>query len=233
MAEHVWSALILAATSAFLAWGSVRVLARLPEPDEAPADKPSYASIAAAPRLAPWLAGVAGLLGALVGLRLGLGGDLVLWVPLVPVFVLLSYVDWRTRYLPTKVIAPTYLVLLGLLLLVAVLPIGDGLDSLKRAAIGWALVGGLYLVMWLVYPKGIGYGDVRLSGILGIALGHLGIAETVVGLYAGFLIGGIGGVLLSRLGVVDKKHYPFGPFMVVGALVGLFFGREIVELMGY
>ena len=45
---------------------------------------------------------------------------------------------------------------------------------LLRAAIGWALMGGIYVLLWVVYPAGMGYGDVRLSGILGIVLGYLG-----------------------------------------------------------
>ncbi len=73
-------------------------------------------------------------------------------------------------------------------------------------------------MLWFVYPRGMGYGDVRLSGVLGIALGlpRLG-AQLVLGIYAGFLLGGVGGLLLSLLRLVDRKAYPFGPFMLAGA----------------
>ncbi|CAA9387199.1 MAG: hypothetical protein AVDCRST_MAG06-1346, partial [uncultured Nocardioides sp.] len=90
-----------------------------------------------------------------------------------------------------------------------------------------------FFVLWFVHPRGLGYGDVRLSGVLGIALGHVGWAELVVGLYAGFLVGGVVGLVLSRLRVVDRKGYPFGPFMLAGALVGLLWGASVASALGY
>ena len=63
----------------------------------------------------------------------------------------------------------------------------------------------------------MGFGDVRLSGVLGIALGQLGWGPLIVGVYSGFLLGGVIGGLLSALRLVDRKGYPFGPFMLVGA----------------
>ena len=77
-----------------------------------------------------------------------------------------------------------------------------------------------FFVLWSIYPRGLGYGDVRLSGVLGIALGYVGSGELVVGVYAGFLLGGVGRRSALVLRIVDRKGYPFGPFMLVGALVG-------------
>jgi leader peptidase (prepilin peptidase)/N-methyltransferase len=116
--------------------------------------------------------------------------------------------------------------------LAAALVDDDG-HALLRAALGWAVVGGFYLVMWLVYPRGIGYGDVRLSGLLGIALGYLGWAETIVGGYAGLLVGALGGVVLVRLRRADRKHVPYGPFMVAGAVLGVLVGPAIAAGLGY
>lgn len=233
MAEHLWPALLLAVVSGAAAALSPRVIRSLPEPDEAPEGKTSYAALGARPALGPRLGLAAAVLGGLVGARLGWVPDLVFWSVLVPVFVVLAWIDWHTRYLPTKIIAPTYVVLIGLLLLVSALPFGDGLDGLQRAAIGWAIMGGLYLVMWLVHPRGIGYGDVRLSGVIGLGLGHLGLAETIVGLYSGFFLGAIGGILLAALRIVDRKRFAFGPFMVAGAYTGVLVGPELAALMGY
>jgi leader peptidase (prepilin peptidase)/N-methyltransferase len=75
----------------------------------------------------------------------------------------------------------------------------------------------------------MGFGDVRLSGVLGIALGQLGWGPLIVGVYAGFLLGGVLGGVLSVLRVVDRKGYPFGPFMLVGALVGILWGFPILS----
>ncbi len=194
-----------------------------PEPDlvvEAP--KELYVSIAAAPRLPLGAALATAVVAGLVGGRLGWSWALLFLLPLVPVGVALAVVDWRTRLLPTKVIAPTYVALVALVLL-AGLASGDWGD-VRRAGWGWVVGGGTFLVLWLVYPRGMGYGDVRLSGVLGIALGYVGWGTLLVGIYAGFLLGGLGGTLLTLLRLVDRKAYPFGPFMLLGALVGVLLG---------
>jgi leader peptidase (prepilin peptidase)/N-methyltransferase len=123
------------------------------------------------------------------------------------------------------VIAPSYAVVAALALLAAALA-GDWGAAL-RALAGWAVAGGTFFALWFVHPRGMGYGDVRLSGVLGIALGLLGWAELLTGVYAGFLLGGVGGLLLSALRIVDRKGYPFGPFMLAGAVVGVLAGPHV------
>ncbi len=218
------------------------LVARIPEPDPEPAPEPVegkepaapevkalYADIAAAPGLA-WKAALACVVaGAAIGAVVGLDWPLLYLVPLVPIGVALTVVDWRTRLLPTKVIAPTYVGLVALVLVVTV--ITRDTDDLVRAALGWLTAGGLYVLLWLVYPRGMGYGDVRLSGVLGIALGHLGWSELVVGIYGGFLLGGVLGGVLSLLRRVDRTGYPFGPFMLLGALVGVVVGQPVTDLL--
>jgi leader peptidase (prepilin peptidase) / N-methyltransferase len=191
--------------------------------DEEP--KELYAAIAALPGLAWKSALVSAVAAGLVGLRLGWDPALLVWAYLVPVGVALAVVDWRTRLLPTRVIAPSYAVV-AVLTLVAAAVSGDW-DSALRAAWGWLIAGGTFFVLWFVYPRGMGYGDVRLSGILGIALGYLGWPELLTGVYAGFLLGGVSGLLLSVLRIVDRKAYPFGPFMLLGALVGVLAGPYV------
>ncbi|HEX6248355.1 MAG TPA: A24 family peptidase [Nocardioidaceae bacterium] len=249
--------LTMAAVGALLGWFVPALIARIPEPapepggsdhsghpvDEAGATgeprsgtgtspvaqedeaKEPYVAIAALPGLAWKAALVSAAAAGLVGLRLGWDPALLVWVYIVPVGVALGLVDWRTRLLPTKVIAPSYAVVVALTLLAAAL--GGDWDSLLRAGWGWLVAGGTFFVLWFVYPRGLGYGDVRLSGVLGIALGYLGWAELLTGVYAGFLLGGVGGLLLSLLRIVDRKAYPFGPFMLVGALVGVLAGPAV------
>jgi leader peptidase (prepilin peptidase) / N-methyltransferase len=201
-----------------------RVVATLPEPTDADdaRDKISYRRLAGASGLAPALAAASAAVCALLGWALGWSPPLPMWLYLGVVGVVLTYVDWRTRLLPTRLIAPSYAVVAALAVLASALS-GDW-GALLRAALGWALAGGLFFLLWFVYPKGMGYGDVRLSGVLGIALGWLGWAELVVGVYAGFVLGALGGGVLALLRVVDRKRYPFGPFMLVGAVVGVLAG---------
>ncbi len=197
-------------------------------PDEVVEEpKELYVSIAATPGLAWKSALAAAVIGGLVGARVGWSWSLLFLTYLVPVGVALAVVDWRTRLLPTKVIAPSYGVVVVLAVAAALL--GDDLPDLVRAGWGWAVAGGTFLLLWLIYPRGMGYGDVRLSGVLGIALGYLGWGELLVGVYAGFLLGGIGGTLLTLLRIVDRRAYPFGPFMLLGALVGVLWGGSVAD----
>jgi leader peptidase (prepilin peptidase)/N-methyltransferase len=194
-------------------------------PTEPRPPKETYAAIAATPGLAARTAGASAVVGGLVGGSLGWVWPLLFLLPLVPVGVALAIVDWRTRLLPTRVIAPSYVVLVALVLVCAALT--RDTDDLVRAGWGWLVAGGLFLALWLVHPRGLGYGDVRLSGVLGIALGYLGWGPLVVGVYAGFLLGGFGGGLLAVARVVERRAIPFGPFMLVGALVGVVAGPEL------
>ena len=189
--------------------------------------KEPYAVVAAAPGLA-WKAALAsGAAAGLAGLAVGWQWTLLPLLALVPVGVALAVVDWRTRLLPTKVIAPTYLVV-GLLALVAAGLTGDW-PGLLRAVWGLVLARGVFWLLWLVHPRGMGLGDVRLAGVLGLVLGLLGWGQLAIGVYAGFVIGGVGGLLLSAAKVVDRGAYPFGPFMLLGALVGVLWGGSVAD----
>ena len=221
------SAELLAVVLASLACGVVglavpALIRAVPEPDQDDEPKEPYADIAALPGIARKAALVAALVGGIVALTVGATWHLLVLLPLVPIGVALGLVDWRTRLLPTRIIAPTYALVIGCVL-IAWAVTGDTGD-LTRAGIGWLISGAIFFLLWFVHPRGLGYGDVRLSGVLGIALGHVGWGELFIGVYAGFLIGGLGGLLLSRLRIVERKDYPFGPFMLLGVLVGLALG---------
>jgi leader peptidase (prepilin peptidase)/N-methyltransferase len=181
-----------------------------------------YADIAARPGLA-WKSAIAGaLLGALIGAGTGWEWAWLLWLPFVPVYLALTLIDWRTRLLPTYLIMPTLLTL-GALVLLGWAVTGDG-HAVLRSALGSATWGGFYFLLWLVYPRGLGFGDVRLSVPLGLALGWIGWGPVVVGVYAGFLLGGVLGGLLALVRIVERKGFPFGPFMLIGAVVGVLWG---------
>lgn len=196
-----------------------------PNPDAVP--KEAYADIARRPGLA-WKAVASGIVaGALLGGHLGWTWPLLFLVPLVPVLVALSVIDWRTHLLPTWVLWPTTLAVSALV--VVTWAVTGETDDLIRAGWGFLIAYGSFFVLWFVYPKGLGYGDVRLAGVLGLALGFLGWGQLLVGLYAGFLLGGLGGGLLSVLKVVERKAFPFGPFMILGALAGVLWGAELLD----
>jgi leader peptidase (prepilin peptidase) / N-methyltransferase len=205
-----------------------QVIRRLPEPilESDAADKVPYHELGRRPGLW-WKLGAAGAVaGAAIGWRLDYDPIAWAWVYLAAVGVVLGYIDSQTRLLPTRLIVPSYVIVT--ILVVAASAADDFVrDDLIRAGLGLIVMGGFYRLMYAIYPAGMGFGDVRLSGVLGIALGYIGWGALLTGMYAGFLLGGVGGGLLAVFRVADRRRYPFGPFMLLGALVGLLWGQAI------
>ena len=221
--EQVVAGLGCAAVAALAGWLLVpRLLAWLPEPDDADDDKPSYRALAQTPGLRGWSAAGAGVVAGSVGAVLGADWSLPVWVYLSVVGVALAFVDWRTKLLPYRIVAPSYAVV-ALLLVAATIAVEDW-EPLVRAGIAWVVTFAVFFLLNLVHPAGMGYGDVRLSGLLAMALGWLGWVQVAVGVYSGFLLGAVvgGGLALAR--VFDRKSYPFGPFMLAGAWLGVVTG---------
>ncbi|WP_203335521.1 prepilin peptidase [Nocardioides limicola] len=230
MEGSLLTATVAALACLVLASAMPALVRRLPEPAEAAPDKISYRDLSTSTGLRAGAMITAALVGGVAGWRLDWSWDLLLWTLLIPVGVALAVIDWRTRLLPTRLVAPSYAVVCAVILVGAL--VEWQATDLLRAAAGWALAGGLYLLLWFVHPRGMGYGDVRLSGVLGLVLGHLSWGTLLVGVYAGFLLGGVLGLLLARLKIVESKAVPFGPFMLAGALVGLLGGDWLSLVAG-
>ncbi|MFC0863467.1 prepilin peptidase [Sphaerimonospora cavernae] len=149
---------------------------------------------------------------ALVAWRVpGAGGWVTAaWLYAVVVGVTLAVIDWRTWRLPDVITLPSYPVLLALLA-----PSGRWFDAI---AAGGVLVS-FYAVMWFGRPTGIGLGDVKLAGLIGLLTGALGVQTAVAAGMGGFLLGALYavGLLVTRRGT-RKTEFPFGPFMLVAAL---------------
>jgi leader peptidase (prepilin peptidase)/N-methyltransferase len=209
-----------------------RLVASVPEPAEPEDDKPLYADLAARPRLAE-LAALASLVaGALVGAAIGWDWPLVWLVPLVPVAVALSYIDWHTRLLPTRVVLPATLAAVVATVVVG-LATGER-DALVRALVAMVGVRTFFWVLWFVRSAGMGFGDVRLAALVGLVLGWVGWGPVAIGVWIGFVAFSVPGLLLAvvrRDRSLLKQAFPFGPFMVVGALVGLVWGPALTRVL--
>ncbi len=195
--------------------------------DEGP--KEPYADLGALPRLALITALISGVAGTLIGGVVGMDRLLVLLLPLAPIGTLLAVVDLRTRLLPRIVVIPTTLAAIAYG--VIVWPISGEPDALVRGLIGMIAARAVFWLLWFVRSAGMGFGDVRLSALLGFALAYLGWPEYALGLYSGFLIFGLPGLLLAlvrRDRSLLKKAYPFGPFLLLGALLGILFGEPLL-----
>jgi leader peptidase (prepilin peptidase) / N-methyltransferase len=108
---------------------------------------------------------------------------------------------------------------------------GHDWDSYLRAGLGMAALYAFYFALAWIYPAGMGFGDVKLAGVLGAYLGWLGWAEVVTGTFLGFLFGGVVGLVLMAVGKAGRKSkVPFGPFMLAGAFVAILWGGALADL---
>ena len=218
--------IVLAAlAAALLGAAGPFVMRRMPEPPEPDADKVTYAALAETKGLTIGLALGAAVMAGFVAWRIDHVELLPVWVLVAGVGSWLIFIDWRTRLLPYVVVAPTYLATLVLVGLGALLlrDVHVFVDALVANIVVYVI----FRVLHWIARGAFGFGDVRLSGVLAAALGALGANEVMVGMYAGFLLGAVFGLVLSRLKIVDPKAYAFGPYMVVGAVIGAAWGPAV------
>jgi leader peptidase (prepilin peptidase)/N-methyltransferase len=217
-----------------------RLIARVPEPapkaDATPDDEPPkapYAAIAARPGLGLRSAAISAVSGALVGAVTGLDWPLMWLVPLVPVAVALSVIDWHTRLLPRVIVIPATL---AVILVVTVVGLAtDQREALVRALVAMVVSRSFFWVLWFVRSAGMGFGDVRLAAPVGLVLGWAGWNELALGLWVGFVsfaLPALGLAVIRRDRAMLKKSFPFGPFMVLGALAGLVWGTALSSPFG-
>lgn len=171
---------------------------------------------------------VTGLVFAAMAARFGWHVEVAAFVVLAAALVVLSIIDLRTHRLPRQIIYVA--AALGAPLLVAAAIVDDAPRRLAWAAVG--AVGGVafFLVLYLGWKGAMGDGDVRLAGLLGLYLGWIGPLHVPVGLFLGFVAGAVVGVVAMARGSAGRKTMlPFGPFMAVGAVVAILWGRDIID----
>lgn len=147
---------------------------------------------------------------------------------LAVISVALAAIDLEHMRLPNALTLPAYPVLAVLIAVHA------GVEHdwwiLARALIGAGIVGGIYLALWLAYPKGMGFGDVKAAGMLGLALGAVGWGAIAVGAIAGPIIGGVAGmVVMVRQRRGRGVQIPYGPWLIAGAWLGILAGQPIAH----
>jgi leader peptidase (prepilin peptidase)/N-methyltransferase len=157
---------------------------------------------------------------ALLAARFGAAPVLPAYLYLGAVGVALAFIDLACHRLPDALTLPSYPIALGLLALAA-LPDGDW-PALLRALSAMVVLFGTYFLLAAIYPAGMGFGDVKLSGLLGLYLGWLGWEPVLIGTFLAFLtsaVVGLGLVIARRATL--KSRLPFGPFMLLGALLAV------------
>ncbi|WP_179398144.1 prepilin peptidase [Demequina lutea] len=149
------------------------------------------------------------------------------WWYFAAIGIALAMIDLDVKRLPSVIILPSYVVggvLISLAIALGPTSLADG----ARATIGMASLWALYALLATLKPGGMGWGDVRLAGVLGGYLGWLGVGSLVVGAFAAFLLGAVWSVGLMLLrGATRKSRVPFGPWMIVGSAVGVVWGESL------
>jgi leader peptidase (prepilin peptidase)/N-methyltransferase len=161
------------------------------------------------------------LLCAAVVVAKGVDWEALLGIVFVLLLVPITLIDLDTRRIPNVITGP------GSIAAVAIVAI-FALDELPEHLIAGAAAGGFLLVAALAYPRGMGMGDVKLAGMMGLFLGRAVAPAMFVALIAGSLVGAL---IIARLGAEKgrKTAIPFGPYLALGGVVGLFAGDAIVD----
>jgi leader peptidase (prepilin peptidase) / N-methyltransferase len=171
---------------------------------------------------------ITGLLFAAVAWWCGATWQLPAYLYLAAIGVALSAIDLDVRRLPDAIVLPSYVVAVALLLIPTVVE-GRWTDLLHAVLTGLGLFA-FYFLLAFIYPAGMGFGDVKLAGVLGLYLGWISWPLAIIATFAAFLLGSVVGIVViirNRSG--RKTKVPFGPFMVIGTFVALFFGQPVID----
>ena len=158
---------------------------------------------------------------ATVALVRGLDADLLLELPFAAMLIAVADIDLEHRIVPNRILLP--LAIWGVAATAVVRP-----DALPESLIAGAAAFTALLLTALAYPAGMGMGDVKLAGVMGIYLGLSVVPALLLAFFAGSVVGI---ALMVRHGASARKRgVPFAPFMAAGALVGLLAGPELIDL---
>ena len=169
----------------------------------------------------PLIEALCGALAVAVVLTKHSAHDIVLGLVLVAVLVPVALIDLDIRTIPNKITAPAA---------VAAVIIGAALRpaGVPEQLIAGVAAAGFLLVFALAYPRGMGMGDVKLAGVLGLFLGR----SVAVAILVAVLVGTLAGVaVMARVGVAKgrKTAVPFGPFLAIGGIIALLVGPSLVH----
>jgi leader peptidase (prepilin peptidase)/N-methyltransferase len=147
--------------------------------------------------------------------------------------VALCAIDLDVFRLPDAIVGGTMVIAVPIVTVASVL--GGWPERIRFALLGCAFYFGFLLLAHLAFPRGMGFGDVKLAGLLGLYVGWLatsGLTAVVLVLYAmlaGFLVGSLVGIVLFAFRG-RSRHYPFGPFLIGGAIVVIAFSTQLLPV---
>ena len=172
------------------------------------------------PQRVLWVEVFSGAVFAFLFWRYGLSWEFPLTAFYSSVLLVLAMIDLRHNLILNVVVYPTAIIAL---IIGFFLPDFDVFKGALGGAIGFSIL----LIPALVMRKGMGWGDVKMAGLIGLMLGF---PIVFVGLFLGILLGGIFAALLLLFGKKSRKDtIPFGPWLALGAFIALIYGKEILD----
>ncbi len=165
---------------------------------------------------------------AAVGARFSHSWALPAFLVLTGALIAISAIDLEHFIIPNRIVYPVGFASVALLAFAAL--VGHDWSAFERALLGAVAAFAFFFVLHVIVPAGMGFGDVRLSFVLGLFLGWLGWPEVVGGLFAGFLYGSVIGIALIVFGGRGRRqHIPFGPFLAAGTMTFVLVGNHLVH----
>lgn len=147
--------------------------------------------------------------------------DIVLGLILVTVLVPVTLIDLDHRIIPNRITLPA-----AVLAIVAGAILDPGF--VPEQLIAGVAGGGFFLLAALAYPRGMGMGDVKLAGVLGLYLGRAVASAILIALVAGIVVG-VGVIVAKGAKEGRRTAVPFGPFLALGGVVALFAGNALID----
>jgi len=144
------------------------------------------------------------------------------------VAVAVSFTDLSHRLVPRQLLYGGLCVIVPLLVLASA--VEHTWSDLLRAVICGAAAFALFFVIWFLVPRGMGFGDVRLAGVIGLTVGYLGVVHAYLAFLVGFVVGLVFGVVLMVGSSAGRKtRIPFAPALCIGAVVAILWGQPLVH----
>lgn len=161
-----------------------------------------------------------GSLYVAAGLKFGAEWELLPALLFISVLIVIFFIDLDYYIIPNVIVLPAAAI--GLAAMLAIDP-----DRWLELLLAGVISAAFFFIIVMVFPRGMGMGDVKLVLMMGFYLGK----TVLVALFIGFLTGALTGVALMAAGVKGRKsQIPFGPFLAIGALIALFYGSWIIDM---
>lgn len=189
---------------------------------------PDLAAVAPTPLRTTTAALLTGLLFGGAAAHFGRHVVLAPYCVFFAMLVAVSFTDLTHRLIPRRLIYGALVLIVPLLVVTAAVDSTYG--HLTGAAIAGGAAFGVFFALWWFIPRGMGFGDVRLAGAIGVTVGYLSLLHAYVAFLSGFVIGMLFGlVLMAAAGTGRRTRIPFAPSLGAGAAIAVFWGGTLAH----